>query len=158
LLGIGVLLLLINVARSRKRGLIAGPNPWYGSSLEWATSSPPPNYNFAHLPVVQSRGPLWQDPPDTPVVTGLEITKRQVLITTALDAFPDHRFTLASDSIVPLLLAIFTAVFWLGGGIFNPWYAVYGAIGIGLVLYVWFWSSRWSKDKPQKKHAHHIAA
>jgi cytochrome c oxidase subunit I+III len=158
LLGIGVALFMINVVWSRRRGLIAGSNPWHAPTIEWATSSPPPNYNFANLPVVQSREPLWKDPPDTPLVTGLEITKRQVLITTTLDAFPDHRFTLASDSIIPLLLAIFTALFWLGGGIFNPWYAVYGAGGITLVLFTWFWSSRWSKNRPEKRHDRSVAA
>jgi heme/copper-type cytochrome/quinol oxidase subunit 1 len=34
-------------------------NPWGAASLEWATSSPPPVYNFAHIPVVESRTPLW---------------------------------------------------------------------------------------------------
>ncbi len=157
LLGLGVALFLVNILWSRRRGEKAGPDPWGAPSLEWATLSPPPSYNFLHLPVVQSRDPLWKDPPDTPVVTGLELTRRQVLITTALDAFPDHRFDLVSDSIVPLLLAICTAGFWLGGGIFNPWHAVYSAIGLLIVLIIWFWSSRWSKERPQRRHSRPLA-
>src|SRR5688500_19129112 len=50
LMGLGVLALLINVVRSRKRGEIAGPAPWGGETLEWATASPPPRSNFPHLP------------------------------------------------------------------------------------------------------------
>jgi cytochrome c oxidase subunit 1 len=156
-MGVAVLVFMLNVIVSRRRGAIAGANPWRASSLEWATTSPPPTYNFLYLPTVQTRDPLWTDPPDMPVIVGLETTKRQVLITTTLDAEPDHRFDLASDSSVPLLLAICTAFFWLGGGIFNPWYAVYGAIGIAIVLYIWFWSARWTKKRPQRRHRRLIA-
>ncbi len=58
---IGVLLLLINVVISRRRGALAGPNPWDSYSLEWSTASPPPPYNFAVIPSVASRHPLWED-------------------------------------------------------------------------------------------------
>ena len=109
-------------------------------------------YNFLDIPTVQSREPLWTDPPDTPVISGLDVTKRQVLITTTLDAVPDHRFDLASESIIPFLLAVATAFFWLAGGIFNPWYAVWGSIAIALLLIVWFWSARFSKKLPQRRH------
>jgi heme/copper-type cytochrome/quinol oxidase subunit 1 len=149
ILGLGVLMLLINMHISLRRGKIAGANPWLGSSLEWAAPSPPPVYNFLRLPTVQSPDPLWSDPPDTPVVEGLELTKRQVLVTTTLDAFPDHRFSLGSDSIIPLLLAMCTAYFWLGGGIFNPWHAVWGACAFTVVIAIWFWTSEWSRKKPQ---------
>ena len=152
ILGLGVLLFVINVFWSRRSGLIAGSDPWRGQSLEWATTSPPPVYNFLDIPTVQSREPLWTDPPDTPVISGLDVTKRQVLITTTLDAVPDHRFDLASESIIPFLLAVATAFFWLAGGIFNPWYAVWGSIAIALVLIVWFWSARFSKKLPQRRH------
>jgi cytochrome c oxidase subunit 1 len=41
------------------KGAEAGPDPWDAWTLEWATSSPPPEYNFASEPVVASRRPLW---------------------------------------------------------------------------------------------------
>jgi cytochrome c oxidase subunit I len=37
----------------------AGNDPWDAWTLEWATSSPPAPYNFAAIPVVRSRRPLW---------------------------------------------------------------------------------------------------
>ena len=46
LFAIGFLLLIVNVIISLRRGPIAGPNPWDADSLEWATPSPPPPYNF----------------------------------------------------------------------------------------------------------------
>ncbi len=59
LLGIMVLMFLVNLIYSLKRGEIAGDNPWDGSSLEWATSSPPPPENFTKVPPIKSRRPLW---------------------------------------------------------------------------------------------------
>jgi cytochrome c oxidase subunit 1 len=48
-----------NLIRSYRRGAVAGNDPWDAWTLEWATSSPPAEYNFAKLPVVHSRRPLW---------------------------------------------------------------------------------------------------
>jgi len=48
-----------NLIRSYRRGAVAGNDPWDAWTLEWATSSPPAEFNFAKLPVVHSRRPLW---------------------------------------------------------------------------------------------------
>jgi cytochrome c oxidase subunit I len=56
---LAVLCLAINLVRSRKKGEEAGNDPWDAWTLEWATTSPPPEYNFASAPVVRSRRPLW---------------------------------------------------------------------------------------------------
>ncbi|MCW5622498.1 MAG: cytochrome c oxidase subunit I, partial [Burkholderiales bacterium] len=52
-LTLGFAVTLINAIWSWFRGREAGPNPWNGDSLEWATASPPPVYNFRHPPVVR---------------------------------------------------------------------------------------------------------
>jgi cytochrome c oxidase subunit I len=63
----GVLMLLINVVRSLRSGALAGDDPWDAWTLEWSTSSPPPEYNFATPPIVRSRRPLWDlKHPDDP--------------------------------------------------------------------------------------------
>ena len=56
---LGILIFLINVVTSLKSGAVAGNDPWDAWTLEWSTTSPPPEYNFATAPVVQSRRPLW---------------------------------------------------------------------------------------------------
>ena len=48
-----------NVFISLRNGKIAGDDPWEGNTLEWATSSPPPPYNFDRLPEIRSERPVF---------------------------------------------------------------------------------------------------
>jgi cytochrome c oxidase subunit 1 len=65
--GIAVLIFAYNLIVSYWRGEVAGDDPWDAWTLEWATSSPPPVYNFEELPEVHSRRPLWDAKhPDDP--------------------------------------------------------------------------------------------
>ncbi len=56
---LGVLIFVINIVVSLRRGARAGDDPWDAWTLEWMTTSPPPEYNFETIPVVRSRRPLW---------------------------------------------------------------------------------------------------
>jgi cytochrome c oxidase subunit 1 len=56
---IAILIFVYNMVHSYFRGEDAGPDPWDAWTLEWATASPPPVYNFAIEPEVASRRPLW---------------------------------------------------------------------------------------------------
>jgi cytochrome c oxidase subunit I len=56
---LAVLFFVWNVIRALRQGPPAGDDPWDAWTLEWTTTSPPPEYNFETLPEVQSRRPLW---------------------------------------------------------------------------------------------------
>ena len=55
----GVLMFVFNLLWSLRKGEPAGNDPWDAWTLEWSTSSPPPDYDFVETPVVRSRRPLW---------------------------------------------------------------------------------------------------
>jgi cytochrome c oxidase subunit 1 len=65
LIAVSILIFIFNFISSiaMKGGKIADDDPWEGDTLEWATSSPPPAYNFARIPVVHSARPLKEDVP-----------------------------------------------------------------------------------------------
>ena len=78
-----MLVFLYNFFKSKKGGEIAGDNPWDAPTLEWSIPSPPPEYNFAQIPMDTSRYPLWDltHPERTAEIphsaTGWEEAKRQ---------------------------------------------------------------------------------
>ena len=141
----GVLLLGINVAISLRRGAVAGPNPWNAATLEWATSSPPPPYNFAVIPTVASRHPLWEHEFGGTAfhsVTGRGFVLdqgKEVLSTSELDAEPDIILKMPGDSLMPVLLALGIAAVFTSA-LVHAWWAVGVALCVCLlVVLAWLW-------------------
>jgi cytochrome c oxidase subunit I+III len=75
------------------------------------------------------------------VVTGLRNDRREVLVTTLMDAEPHHRYVLPGSSIWPFIAAVCVSI-GFAGSVFNPWYVIWGAIISGLALIGWFWPRR----------------
>jgi heme/copper-type cytochrome/quinol oxidase subunit 1 len=144
-IAISVLVFVVNAVASWRRGAPAGANPWNASTLEWATASPPPAYNFDDIPLVHARDPLWEPAPadaERPVrVTGLSEKTREVLITTVLDAEPNHRLVFPDPSIWPFVSAITVTAMFIGT-IFTPWAFAAGAVPIAIAVTAWFWPNR----------------
>jgi len=147
-IAISMLIFLINVIRSYRGGLPAGDDPWGGETLEWATTSPPPHYNFEYPPVVESRSPVWESGGAMPVVTGLRTDVRDVLVTTLLDAEPDSKHRHPNPTIWPLLTAIATTILFVTL-IFTPWGAVIGTPLFLLGLLGWGWPRGREKREQQ---------
>jgi cytochrome c oxidase subunit I+III len=138
IMGVSVVLFLVNVFWSRRRGEVAGSDPWVGPTFEWLTTSPPRPYSFVRLPTSTGREPLWTRTPETPEVVGLPVAKRVVLNTTIVDAQPEHTHDLQTDSIWPFVLGVVTFGTFIAV-IFHP---VAFPIGLGLAFLVitgWFW-------------------
>ena len=106
---VSMLVFFWNFFRSRKVGAIAGNNPWNAPTLEWAIPSPPPDYNFAHVPVITSRYPLWDQKADELVKSEAETTTGGRLKTAAELGIP-----MPFPTIKPLFVALFMCMMFLG--------------------------------------------
>jgi cytochrome c oxidase subunit 1 len=92
LLVISTSIFVWNFLRSRTRGAVAGNDPWGGATLEWSIPSPPPEYNFAQIPEVTSRYPLW-DLKDPAKTAGIEHSHADAMTITDAHAVPVHEET-----------------------------------------------------------------
>ncbi|MGM4961526.1 cytochrome c oxidase subunit I (plasmid) [Bradyrhizobium barranii] len=142
----GFLLYFINVIRSARAGEVASDNPWDAPTLEWATTSPPPSYNFAMIPVVTSLHPLWNSRDALLVADGLRTDRRELVVTSLNTAEPQAREASPRNSIWPLLTAIATSIMLIWS-IFTPWAVVWGSIPIAVALIGWFWPKGTPEDE-----------
>ena len=139
-------LLLMNAVLSASRGPVAGDNPWDAGTLEWATTSPPAVYNFARIPFVTHREPLWDNRETLPVISGLSVDTRETVSGTLTEAFPEIRENSPEPSIWPLLAAIAVGATFLAS-IFTPWAIVWGSIPVAITLTCWFWPKGTPEDE-----------
>jgi cytochrome c oxidase subunit I len=146
ILALGFLLFFIDVIRSARSGAAASSNPWGASTLEWATSSPPPPYNFARLPVIGSLEALSDQSTALPVATGLRVDRRELLVSSVVEAIPEARESSAGDSIWPLWAALATTAMLIWS-IFTPWAVVWGSIPVAIALIGWFWPKGVPEDE-----------
>ena len=145
LFAVGVLLFFVNVLKSRTSGAAAGPNPWDGYSLEWATSSPPPPYNFAVIPTIASRHPLWEDRLQesnqrSNLEEGFTLDHgKEALATSALDAEPQRILHMPEDTVLPFVLAVGLLVLFTGLLLISEPVAIVGGAIVAIDLVMWFW-------------------
>ncbi len=144
----GVLLFVINVWRSLRRGERAGDNPWDAPTLEWAVASPPPPYNFAVIPIIASRHPLWEDRLEegagrSSIDEGLLLHEgRETIGTSSLDAQPEVILRMPNDSYAPLLVTLAASALFVGLLVHAPWVAGLGAVAMVAALAAWLWPER----------------
>jgi cytochrome c oxidase subunit I len=156
-LAIGLLLFFINVLKSLRSGVAAGPNPWDASGLEWSVPSPPPPYNFAVIPTVASRIPLWESRiGESGIVSsvdrGMLLSEgKESLGSSAVDAEPDMILEMPEDSIAPFLLTIGVTVLFVGL-LLKYWTVIWiGVLVAAIAIIMWLWPRR---DLREREPAH----
>ncbi len=132
-IAVSVLIFFVNAVRSIRAGEVAPADPWDAATLEWTISSPPPEYNFAEIPVVNSARPLWLHKygPTRDISTHVkeEGTPPQP------DA-PSHRIDLPSPSFWPLVAALGLGL-TAGGALVGLWAVLLGVAILVVGIFSW---------------------
>jgi hypothetical protein len=148
LLGLSVLLFAVNLVRSVRYGEPAGADPWGGGTLEWSIPSPPPPYNFATVPTVYSRNPLWDEKETGPAtheqasdtmemtIAGKEVGKADVADDAAPHTADEHHIHMPNPSWYPVVVAL--GIFGVFGGLLvSPVVSVCGLALMFFGIYGW---------------------
>jgi cytochrome c oxidase subunit I+III len=144
-LALGIILLLVNVAASLREGAVAGANPWDAATLEWSTTSPPPAYNFAVIPTVASRLPLWEERLDeserhsSPHEGPLLAQGREAMAISAVEGMPELILKMPEDSLAPFVLAVGMTLGFAGLLTHLWWVSTTGWIIVAGAIAVWLW-------------------
>jgi cytochrome c oxidase subunit I len=150
---VGVLLLFINVFRSLRSGAAAPANPWDAPTLEWSVPSPPPPYNFAVIPTVASRHPLWDGRlSESGMVSALERGMlldhgKETTATSPMDASPEMIMEMPEDTPAPFVLTLGISILFVGL-LLKIWpLAIAGAAVAALAILVWLWPRRELRER-----------
>jgi heme/copper-type cytochrome/quinol oxidase subunit 1 len=144
-MGAGIAVTFWNWLRSERRGELAGDDPWGGETLEWTTSSPPPEYNFETIPTVRSREPAWDQPElrggaQPPEQGGRPLTGgHTTLSTTVTDAAPQAIVRMPHASPWPMFLTLALMLTFYGMLLSSWGVAVAGAAASVGALMGWLW-------------------
>jgi cytochrome c oxidase subunit 1/cytochrome c oxidase subunit I+III len=144
-LAAGLLLIVVNLALSLFANIGAKSESYVGDTLEWATSSPPPPYNYAVIPTVTSAYPMWdeadreRDNQRLARGEGLLELGHESPATTAEDAILDEILSFPSHSIWPPVSALtLTGVFAML--VLGHYLIALGFLALGaLTLIGWHW-------------------
>jgi len=136
-LAFGILLFLINIYYTWRKGPVSPLDPWDARSLEWMTTNPPKEHNFDAIPTVHHLDEFFHRKYEEDEETG-EIkqvrTAEDILAEQTANA--ESHIHMPSPSYWPLVLSV--AIFIVGiGVIYNRFVAVVGALGILLAMYGW---------------------
>jgi cytochrome c oxidase subunit 1 len=134
---LGGVVFLYNIIRHARHGAVADADPWGADTLEWSTTSPPPSFNFVHIPAVQGRYPRWMRREPEVVVVGLSPSSREVLVSEVMDAEPMHVETVSAPTIWTFWTALATSAL-LMATMFTPWGLPLGALPLAFTATMWF--------------------
>jgi cytochrome c oxidase subunit I+III len=153
---LGVAVVVADLALSRRRGL-APRNPWHAGTLEWLATPGGESWGVRSVPLIESRYPLWDQPGFVKDVDegryflpDAEEGKRELVISTVLDAHPIQVARVPGPSVKPMLAAAA-----LGGVFILTTYHLYwaalasGVAALAVILW-WLWTG--TGIIPEKTH------
>ena len=138
-IAISILVFLWNLVVSLRKGKEAGDDPWDAQTLEWTVSSPPPEDNFAVIPTITSRRPLWDK--KHPHLGGQSSPEPAQLEVAPSPAEPATQVHHQAGSFFPIILAfgLFLASFAM---VFKSWFALIGVVVFFFAVIGWTRVSR----------------
>jgi cytochrome c oxidase subunit I+III len=156
-LGLGVAISVAAFAVAWQRGPAADRDPWLAPTLEWAVPSPPPNENFALLPVVDDPEPRWsagsRPHPSEAADWYVELGhppegQREAVITSVAHGRPQATVVLPGHSLWPLWLTAAILVGLIGVLLDVYVLAVAGVVGVAVTIAGWLWPATEADARP----------
>lgn len=155
-LTVGFALFFLDMVVRLWAGRKSAENPWQAGTLEWSLAHPPTAYNFAALPEVQSREPLWEQDDIVQQIREGEGYLSEVrhgwmetLGVHPVTGKPDQIIVLPGPSYLPLITAVLLGVFFLGFLFKLYWISAVGA-GLSLLAALrWAWATGLDRDWPR---------
>ncbi|HEX6314389.1 MAG TPA: cbb3-type cytochrome c oxidase subunit I, partial [Gemmatimonadaceae bacterium] len=161
-LAAGFAVFLWDVLRPKRKQGHSPRNPWGSGTLEWLPRLPAKPWGLRSIPEIDSRYPIWEQKNfERDVDEGrfflpdAEELKREMLVSSVIDARPEQCLRVSGPSYVPLVAAIFT------GGIFIfptfklwTWMAVSTVLALGTILY-WLWTATAVIPEKDEKYIGH---
>ena len=163
----GVGMIIVDVVLHFKFGRKAPFNPWNSDTLEWATRTPPTAYNFASLPKITTRHPLWEQPELAEEMaqgqhglSDIEHGRREIYGTDAITGKLKEVIHLPTNSWLPMISAAFLAVVCISLLVRVYWVAIIAAVLAAITLFRWSWingghpqfapltEQEWQRDEP----------
>jgi cytochrome c oxidase subunit I len=139
---LGVLVFLVNIIYTAKKGPKAPADPWDGRSLEWSIPSPPPEYNFAEIPRIEARDDWWhrkytEDADGRLVRLPAGGAVDEAELEAVHDAHDGHGIHLPSPSIYPFVLALGLPILGYAAVFLNFWLVIPGLLLVLFGMYAW---------------------
>ncbi|WP_111557283.1 cytochrome c oxidase subunit I [Paracoccus sediminilitoris] len=148
-MAIGFALVVIDVVVNAAVAIRGSRDPWGAGTLEWAMPTPAAPYNFASLPQITSREPLW-DTPELPVQLARgegylgdpSRNRRETLTVEPTTGTPEYIVVFPGNTALPVLMSAVTGLFFMGMLIKAYWLVPISGVGVLGCALVWAWGLR----------------
>jgi len=164
LMAIGFALVLIDIVANALVAVRGSRDPWRAGTLEWAMPTPAAAYNFASLPRVASREPLYAEP-DLAVriargdgyLGDASRGRRETLVVDVATGRPEHLVVFPGNTALPIVMAAVTGGLFLGMLIKAYWLVPISILGVMALAIRWVWTLGAVADEGEIPVGHGLA-